>query len=576
MLVYGDRERVAQTSEVLAQLSKQLAAVRGDIGDVSARESGLAALAIACGILVQALIDGEQAAHEEDELSEVACAGASLCLAAGRACVHGELAPVAAALSTLAACASETTLRLREPEGYAFYALYPELYVTAARTLDLPAHAVQVIGIRSIGTSLAGFVAAACGATRLPFSLRPVGDPFAREVRVGPALEAALLEDAAHAHYVIVDEGPGLSGSSFVAVASWLLAHGVAQDRITLLPSHAGEPGGHGTDAARARYHALKRSVVAFEQVFTPASLAHWFGESEQAPEVLDLSAGRWRALQYPDPAAYPPSDLTGERRKYLVRAGADEWLMKYVGLGPMSEAIVARARVLSAQRLTPALLGARHGFARSTFHREATPLPRAQLDRAAFVDHLARYLGFLARHFGNSPLEAGAAPAQLLTLLKHNAALLLGAERTAALARFDAQLARLTARHHPIAIDGKLDACEWLVLPDGSFRKCDAEAHHAAHDCIGCQDPAWDVAGASIELGLTEPERELVLARLRDDADVRIDAAQLTFYEIAYAAFRAGRAHYAMQPLAGWADDDAARLSAEKARYSAEIARRI
>ena len=578
MLVYGDRERVAQTSEVLAQVGQQLDALRALPPGARTRSSDAAALAIACGIVVQALLDREHAACGCDELSAVACAGASLCLQAGRVFLGASAEPLVATLAELAACAPEVTLRLSEPEGYAFYALYPELYVEAARGLDLSDLEVQVLGIRSIGTSLSGFVAAACGASRLPFSLRPMGDPFAREVRIGPALAAALTEHAERTHYLIVDEGPGLSGSSFAAVASWLRARGVSTHRITFLPSHAGEPGGHGHAAVRALYRDTPRRCVEFEQVFPQPTLAGWFADvtGPADAKVQDLSAGRWRALHYPEASPLPPSDVTGERRKYLVRTRERGWLVKFVGPGPTTPAILARARVLSEHRLTPALVAARHGLSLSHWREDATPLPRARYDRAAFVAHVARYLGFLARHFPQRSPDTGALPPALFALLQHNAALLLGAERTAPLARYEAQLTSLTATHRAIAGDGKLDACEWLVLPDGSWLKCDAEAHHAGHDCIGAQDPAWDVAGASIELGLTADEREHVLRSLRDMAGVRLDVTKLVFYELAYAAFRAGRAHYALQPLAGWADEDAARLAAEKARYADAIAARL
>src|SRR5690349_8959561 len=54
-------------------------------------------------------------------------------------------------------------IELRLPEGFAFYAVYPEAYVEAARRLKLSGPP-RVIGIRSIGTTLGAIVAAALGA----------------------------------------------------------------------------------------------------------------------------------------------------------------------------------------------------------------------------------------------------------------------------------------------------------------------------------------------------------------------------------------------------------------------------
>ncbi len=55
-----------------------------------------------------------------------------------------------------------------------------------------------------------------------------------------------------------------------------------------------------------------------------------------------------------------------------------------------------------------------------------------------------------------------------------------------------------------PVAIDGKLHAWEWLVRLDGALIKSDAYDHHASHDLVGCQDTAWDIVGAAVELELT------------------------------------------------------------------------
>ena len=117
-------------------------------------------------------------------------------------------------------------MTIKEPEGYAFYAVYPEMYAMAARALP-PSAKRLVIGIRSIGTSLGAAVARACGAALI--TVRPIGHPFARRL----ALDDALRDHILSFHdLAIVDEGPGLSGSSFGCVADFLEDHGVAPERI--------------------------------------------------------------------------------------------------------------------------------------------------------------------------------------------------------------------------------------------------------------------------------------------------------------------------------------------------------
>jgi hypothetical protein len=577
MIVYGDRERVASAAAVGECIARQVdEAERAEA--VRDREPRIAELAIACGMYVQALLDREFEELGMDELSPLSSAGAALCHAAGCAFVGGPLADVRSALVELARHVTDANLRLREPEGYAFYALYPDLYVAAARALPQRLPERQVIGIRSIGTSLAGFVSGALGCARMPLTVRPLGHPFGRELRIGARLAQALLTRADLTQYLIVDEGPGLSGSSFVAVTEWLIAHGVERAQIALLPSHANAPGAKSSPAVASSYLRTERAFVSFEQHFDKSRLARWFSDVTGAlsQPVRDLSGGAWRELLFGDAVVQPPSNRRDERRKYLLQNDGQRWLMKFIGLGAGARELNARARLLSEYDFTPELVCTRHGFALWRWRDDATPLPLAEYVRADLVAHVAHYLAFLAERCRTREPERGALPSQLLQLAKYNIGELLGPAHADALCRFDAQLPALSAAHVATATDNKLDAYEWLLLPSGEWLKADAEAHHAAHDCIGCQDPAWDVAGATLELDFSDAERELVLRALRDRAGLALTSDKLRFYELAYAAFRAGSAHYAELGLRGWADVDAARFSSEKARYTRAIAQRL
>ena len=69
------------------------------------------------------------------------------------------------------------------------------------------------------------------------FTVRPRGHPFHRELHLSESLENAIRRHA-ESWFLIVDEGPGLSGSSFVSVALKLERLGIPSDRIVLFPSH--------------------------------------------------------------------------------------------------------------------------------------------------------------------------------------------------------------------------------------------------------------------------------------------------------------------------------------------------
>jgi hypothetical protein len=92
-----------------------------------------------------------------------------------------------------------------------------------------------------------------------------------------------------------------------------------------------------------------------------------------------------------------------------------------------------------------------------------------------------------------------------------------------------------------PIAVDGRLHAWEWVETPDGRLLKTDAVDHAFGHDMIGCQDMAWDIAGARVELDLTGEETAW-LARAVERLDGgETSPASLALHEALYAAFQLG-----------------------------------
>jgi hypothetical protein len=98
----------------------------------------------------------------------------------------------------------------------------------------------------------------------------------------------------------------------------------------------------------------------------------------------------------------------------------------------------------------------------------------------------------------------------------------------------------QLEARVQPTMTDGRLHRWEWLVGPDDRILKADAVDHCAGHDLIGCQDMAWDVAGAIVEHDLSEDEGSALVSEMaRSGAPV--DGELLAFLRPCYLAFQLG-----------------------------------
>ena len=125
----------------------------------------------------------------------------------------------------------DTPLRVKVPEGFEFSGLYPEQYIVSTnKWIDKHGAAVPVfvLGVRSIGTTLSAVVAATLrrrGTVVSRATVRPGGHPYDRNVK----LECAVPSNA---WAIIVDEGPGQSGSSMAAAAEAVSDAGVPPSRI--------------------------------------------------------------------------------------------------------------------------------------------------------------------------------------------------------------------------------------------------------------------------------------------------------------------------------------------------------
>jgi len=228
MLVFGDAERNAAPHAEIARIRATLDDA-ATAAPAERREPILCAFVLASE-LAQGLADAEAAL--ETAPINVLRALADLLLRQTDASFHA----TRDALDALAATALPDRILCRRQEGFAFYGVSPEAYADAARQTP---GVEAVIGVRSIGIGLAAMVAAASAAAFVT-SLRPTGPPLRREARFSSEVAARLKR--ATGLIAVVDEGPGFSGSSFLAVVRALLELGAPLHRIVLFPSHGAPP----------------------------------------------------------------------------------------------------------------------------------------------------------------------------------------------------------------------------------------------------------------------------------------------------------------------------------------------
>jgi hypothetical protein len=160
-------------------------------------------------------------------------------------------------------------------------------------------------------------------------------------------------------------------------------------------------------------------------------------------------------------------------------------------------------------------------------WHEDAQP-PALQI--AAPIEAIGRYLGARAALF---PARQGADLQTLAGMARYNTKEALGHAATRSL-HFNSDLP-VRAIH----VDARLHRWEWLALPDGRLLKADALDHSTGHDLIGCQDVAWDIAGAAVEFDLSGGEMEALREIVSRTAGIDINPALVADCVLYYCAFQ-------------------------------------
>jgi hypothetical protein len=435
------------------------------------------------------------------------------------------------------------SIALRVSEGYAYYSLHPETYAIAAERFaaDHSPDCAVSVGIRNIGVSLSAVVAASLEARGVKVSLhsvRPHGHPFDRRVHIDDDLAREWRTRSAGSYFLIVDEGPGLSGSSFASVACALTGLGIDPSRIMLFPSWNPDGAGFRSETARHVWRQHRRYCATTRDAgFTPAQIAGAAGR-----DMVDLSGGAWRPHFMSSQEDWPAVQPQHEVEKAWMPAGRS--IARFAGIGGYGAVKWHRADALAGAGLGANPLWLNAGYL-SLERIEGTPTARAT---PALVDAVADHTAFLVRRF---PDTRSPETSVLEEMIETNMRLALGD----AMSPMDLLPFRTALANAPCAaIDGRMFRHEWIDTGSRHV-KVDALDHHADHFFPGIQDAGWDLAAAGFELNLGPAAMARLVARYVAGSGDRDIAARLPFYALAYPAFRIGYATLARQSTAGHPD---------------------
>lgn len=401
------------------------------------------------------------------------------------------------------------------PEGFTYYALHPLDFQSAAAKLPSESKSFAVIGIRSIGTTLSAVVVAALKQQGRPASritVRPTGHPYSRCMNFTSQEEHWISgQNHSGADFVIVDEGPGRSGSTFLSVAEALVRCGVAQERITLMGSRQLDPASLLAKDAPARW-------TQFRFIAASSSVTSRFERDIYA------GSGYWRTLLLAEHQDWPECWSQMERLKFISEDRRT--LLKFEGMGRIGAEMRSRAFKLAEAGFSPPITDGGGGF--FAYELLSGPVLKSSNLNPDLLDFMAKYCAFRADNFR---AVGGGDRSQLKHMLEFNVLNEFGC------APFLHEDVFLTP--NPVFVDGRMQPHEWVGTGSAGFLKTDAISHGDDHFFPGPCDITWDLAGIAVEWQLRAQEIDYLIMKFEKLCGITHTAKRLPVYMLAYLVFR-------------------------------------
>jgi hypothetical protein len=426
------------------------------------------------------------------------------------------------------------------PEGFSYYALHPLDFAQITSRISAEPLLCALIGIRSIGTTLSAVCAAALKSTGRPVSritVRPTGHPYSRRTDFTAQqlqwIHAHLLR---HAQFLIVDEGPGRSGSTFLSVAEALQAVGVPNHRMTILGSRQPDPAALCAEGAVARWNS-------FRFISTTPSV------NQRFEGCAYIGGGSWRTFVFPSVQDWPECWTEMERLKFL---SADrKRLFKFEGMGPVRTDLRQRAFVLADAGFSPRAYDAGNGFLE--YEKLEGRVMHIEDLSSSVLDRMARYCAFRVSHFPAQQDSVG----DFRHMLEFNVQQEFGVDLNLP----EASL----ASEHPVLVDGRMQPYEWIATGPVTFLKTDGISHGDDHFFPGPCDIGWDLAGIAVEWHLNADARHYLLNGFLKQTG-RDVSREILLYMLAYSVFRLGFCKMAISTVRG--SDEEQRMRTAYTRY--------
>jgi hypothetical protein len=425
-------------------------------------------------------------------------------------------------------------------EGFSYYGLHPLDFWDLAWQTGVNGPPAAVIGIRSIGTTLSSVVCRALcclGKYAERITVRPEGTPYHRRLQfTAEQLQWVRDHQQRASKFIVIDEGPGFSGSSFAAVGRALRQAGVPNPQILFLGSRSPESAELGSRLDP------DWSTFSFCAVVPNTRIP--------AAAKLYCAGGSWRQSRFASPQDWPACWTQLERNKYFSADGGS--LFKFEGFGRYGEMVYERALQLAQAGFGPSVLGHDSGFIEYAI---VPGQPGRPVDcNAASLKRLAEYCAFRA----SAQAAAAPSPVNIESMLAHNLRVEFG---------LDQHELNLPLEKLAIA-DSRMMPHEWIAA-DGQLIKTDGASHGDDHLFPGPTDIAWDLASVIVEWNLGRGQREYFLGEYQRRSGDKPES-RLPAYLLAYSVFRMACCRMGAAAMAPW--DESYRLKREYRRHRSRV----
>ena len=339
---------------------------------------------------------------------------------------------------------------------------------------------------------------------------------------------------------MIVDEGPGRSGSTFLAVAEALVRSGVPRDMITLLGSRQPNPESLYATQAASRWNS-------FRFLSTVPSVSTRFENH------LYIGGGNWRSAFLSDCEPWPESWTQMERLKFI--APDRRTLIKFEGMGPMAGEARERAFVLADAGFSPSVANPGDGFLEYSLLPGKRMRPRDRDQQ--LLERMSDYCAFRASKFrSHEP-----ASTSLREMVQFNLRQEFGVELSLA----EDELVPL----NPVVADGRMQPHEWVAAGHDGILKTDGISHGDDHFFPGPCDISWDLAGTAIEWELDGDGLTYLLQQFRRRSGIDVSGC-IQLYLVAYSVFRLGFSKMAIPTVQGSEEEERLRRAYNRYRRRA------